>query len=208
MSYSLNPNDVLEYIIMYQLDGQTLMNTFHYKYSEVAAPQTNAAVLLSDWLAAAKVDATGTYLALKAAASNKVTFTTHRIQIIYPVRRAYADGTLGAVGSRGDTAMPSGVSGCVFRKSDLAGRGTVGRIEVGGMLTDDALDGYVTPTYTALLSSIATTLILNRDIGVEPASLQPILFKRSAPVFSPLVSQVGVRSTVRYMTRRTVGRGI
>jgi len=208
MSYSIEPGAIIEYIVESELDNQRLLNTFHYRYSTDAPAQSPGAVLLGDFLDDMEVALNGIPKAIIDSASEDMTILSHRAQVIYPLRYAYLLDGIGDPGARVGTAVPAGVAGCVLRKIDLAGRGKTGRVEIPGALVTDMEEGKWSITYLGLLNTIGNAMIIQRDLGTEIGGLLPIIFNRANPILSELMTSWNAQSTIRYMTRRVVGRGI
>lgn len=208
MAYPINPGDIIEYTIVMQMDGQTCLNVYHYRYIEGQTPIADGASKLQTFADDEITSLVSPYAATKNNVTSTVTFVGLRVQKIFPTRQAFVFGVGGGSGAGGADELPSGVAGCITLRGEAAGRGKAGRKEVPGMQVENVANGSFTPTGITRLSDIATSALLDRELDGPTKRLEPVIFNRITPADSQLIVSAVPQPTVRFLTRRTVGRGI
>lgn len=195
----------LEVQFWHQLDGQTIINNYHYALDAGGFPETLAAAETEAQAFFDNVMVTPLYQGAFTAAME---FTKVSVQLIHPVRKAkgYAFPVGALNGLRAGTPMPSSTQTSVETRSDLGGSKGHGGTRFAGSVITDIADSEFTPAYLADLMNGVGALYGTPAWGV-PAKL-PIIFNRATPGQSEVIHAADPKVEVRTMRRRVVGRGI
>lgn len=208
MAWPINGGDILQLTHWQKLDGQTLLNIMHYRISGSLVTIADGATALSDFLTGYAASGTSVYGKIKACQATSVAHEKITAQIIWPVRRPFVVKDTGDSGARVGTAMPTGCAACITKRQDVAGRGKTGRMEVGGYLVTDVEDSQITNTLADLLIELAESMEAKLSLGAQTNVLIPAIYNKAQPANTGDIDTTSINYTVRYLTRRTVGRGI
>lgn len=130
-----------------------------------------------------------------------------RTQRVYPTRSAlWEDGFTGTPGTNASDAVVPNDAAVVTNRTIKAGRNQVSNIHIGPIPAAAAVDGFLTPTYKALINTLADKLsTIFSPVGFA-GRLEPVIFHKSNGTFDNLREYV-IQPESRVMVRRTVNRG-
>ena len=206
MSFTVQNGDVLEVVISARMNSQTLLNVLHYQYTE-STPQIDGKAEIDAVLDQFTVE-DGMLGAWADAMSNACTIESISGQIIKPVRFPYVRRSVGLVGDLVGQPLPQNVSASITKQSTIAGRGKSGRLQAFPADVGSVANGLITAgartKYTALANAVGGKL----DNAGGITAWLPIIFDRDAGGTQARVEGTVVQSTVRVLSRRTVGRGV
>jgi len=209
-AYSIIQNDVIALTLWYDLDNQTLLNTFHYQYRG-ATPIADGPAALQELMTLFSADAAQYVQNAIPYQTDLLTLVKATAQLIYPGRwRAEVKvlGIVGEVDHTEDGALPANVCLSISRFSREAYRGASGRIQVPGLTGTQVVNSRIAPGAVTNWGTAATTL--HNSITDSLGNVwTPVLFRSKAtpPVANEVIG-VFVQDTSRVMHRRTVRVGI
>lgn len=204
----IGTNDVVRIVYEMELDAQEMMMVLYLE------PLT---IVISDYLDAMEdlVDELSATLAgggfwnpIKAVQSNELTYTAISAQRVHPTRDVKVSNDLALPGDDVDAAAPPNVAMSVTKRTLLATRRGVGRIQIPGLPVTKLDEGLWNETLTTNVSTIVNNSLiatLVTDGGNEWRWVLPQIGQVDGP-FQPITSAFAHR-TVRTMHRRTVGLG-
>lgn len=202
----VSAGDVYEVTFRGSLDGQLILNTFHYGCSVVGGiptPTTFAAAM------DASISAAGG-LASKFLACCPAAYVLNFIdyQDVAPVR--YVKNTIahGTGGTSGQDASTANLAGTVTRRGDLARRSNIGSLHVPYPNLDPGASGGLTSAaLNTALNALALSMTLTLVLGGGVGTITPVLWKRPLATSVVPITQAFAQRTLRVMRRRTVGVG-
>lgn len=207
--YALSVGDIALVTFRGRLFGQTVLNTFHYRWmNEFGTDPTDgpAQVLKLAQRAEDKLWLTH----MKAFLRPDYQLDSIQTQVVYPTRRVFE---LYSVLEQGTNAvgptLPPANTAVISRYGSLAGRGRTASLQLSGISTNDVLSGNLTDAAFLTLHGIAN------DVGdglkavedVDDAWL-PINWSRVSPASLNYIRSADGQRSVRTQKRRVVGRGI
>lgn len=213
MPYPIPPNAIVEVTYRYDVDGQANLNTYFYKYVNDNTVIGDGAGFLAGWSSVLGDKEISGQLANIMVNLTPVT-VAHRwvqTQMIFPIRYALQRVAINQSGAVNGTTQPVGVAVSITRRTQLAQKGRVGRIQLGGVFRDYVANSVLTAAGTTAYSPMRAWCTASRfplSGPAEPREMQPVLFNRTAPSASQPISSATIQPEARFMTRRTVGRGI
>jgi hypothetical protein len=184
------------------LDGQVVMNTFHYQVDT----GTVDGQLEMETIAASFEALVWNVIA--AAISMSVTNVRIIAQLVHSFR--YRKVIYVPMNVNGAVAPPAEVSGAsvvVARFGDLALPTNQGRIYIPGIAKADTLDSQVTAAWGAANFGPLITAMEADLVGQAGASWRPVLWTYATPTLSVDVTTANVDSVIRYQRRREIGKG-
>jgi len=211
MAYSISPGAILQLTTRYALVTGTdeALTTHHFVYSGPAIPDgaLEARTAAQEWMTVASRWAQ----LWKATATDLTGIHDVWGQWIHPIRYQKQDAALATVfGVLPGTVAPPGTSVAIERRGDVANRHGVGGVRVPATNSEIAsnVDGLIAaglrPAWQALADSVNDSWSTASTPG---GTFTPIIFNRSAPSASVIVTQGILHLQVRTMRRRVVGRG-
>jgi len=205
MSVLAAVGDVLLVSVRATAFGQRVINTFHYGIAGMTGAPTLQAV--ADALDTKLNEVNGFMAKMKACCPPQWGTDFIWVQRVAPVRAVAFKYQHLILGSFASSATSANQASVIERRGDLANRKNVGCIHlVYPNLDQDASSGFVSTDLAAALVAFAPFLVNTVSLpGV--ATLQPVLF--NGPTFADVtpITQSFVQTTIRTMSRRTVGRG-
>jgi len=212
MASDIANGDIAQVVISQRLNGQTLLNVLHYKCSvDVGAPPMDTEQTLFDLIT--DLRAPDSLIAtMKNMQTTDLGYNYVQAQIVGPTRRPYVRTTFNEFGELDPPTAPTGCNAVVTKQSAIAGRGKTGSFHLGGFGLDAIIDSVLVPTAKVLLAFVADEIIKTRivvqAIPASAVSFGPILVSNPQTTSGTEMESVTIQPQVRYMTRRTVGRGI
>lgn len=189
-------------------DQQNVLNVFWYRCTSAPSTGTVAenleALILKLW----EVDL-GTMEPLwTAVMPDDYTLNAIRAQVIKPVRTAYVEKLIVDLGDLvADQIQTANLSWVFVKQSDAAGRRGKGTthmlLPVSTWMSNGSLTGVGSADREALIAAIPQIVTV-----AAGGTYEPIIYH---PDFSPAFSRIThctIKSEIRTMSRRTVGRGI
>jgi hypothetical protein len=131
-------------------------------------------------------------------------------QVLHPARFIRRVDTLihdaGVV--EGDS-LPPNVSAAITLRTDTAGRDQMGTKHIAGMPPDFTANGLITVAGMGAYEGLATALITPMTATVDGSAVvcAPVIYRRTAPAESPILSNYIIGDTSRVERRRTVRLG-
>lgn len=202
-TYPVNDGDIFECIIQGRLDGQTILNTFHYR---VEGPTSDEGVLVAEGLGADFNDAIQSVIA--TVQSEGITFDATTVQKIWPIRfvASRVDAQLAALGAIAEPSLPTTVAVVARKKSLLASRHGQGRIFICGIPTTFVAESQLSPVAQAAFANVI--LAFSQVQGpFEGLTAFPIIFNRSDPANSVDLVLQSIDPILRVQRRREIGVG-
>lgn len=210
MALTLQSGDIIELRINYVMNGQRLMNVFHYKAVEVSADLDYEAGL--GYALEQLAGQPNLWPAMWAElASDQCEIYRMDLQRIFPTRSYHIQrlGTIpGIVPPSTSEPLPQNVQLSMTKVSEETGRGRTGRVEVPGGVNSAIEDGRLSTAGVNYMEDLA--LALQQNVQLEallPSTLTPVILYGFAPAGSPELTLVRIQDTVRVSRRRTVGVG-
>jgi hypothetical protein len=204
MPYTLPINSIAQVNMEYTLNGETCINTFHYRL--IVGVSVNGALEL---LSLANVFDGGVWTAALSPIMSVDAMDMHiTAQAIFSTRYRKQDLTsITPAGSVIGASAPSGVSVVVRRQGDLADRHNQGRIDVAGIPLSSILESELTPARLAVWQG-ALGGLLNQNLDDGTFTWEPTIFSLRAPASQAQVQTVTVDPVLRYQRRREIGKGV
>jgi len=210
MPYSIATNDVIEYTLRGQLDGQTMLTVLHFR-ALVTGPITDGRAKLLAFitkeLTFGAATITNEYV---NCLSQQWVMDNIYAQVIKPTRYVRVVGIPSEArnGAVEVDSLPSSVAAAITKRSNgTAGRHGQGTVHMGAVPTTFASGSVLTPAAVSAYSLLGQ--VLAEDYVIDTAlTLQPVIFDRSSPSTSAIYRSCDPELTIRTMKRRVVGRGI
>jgi len=194
------------------LNGQRVMNVWHYRFDGAPTPIVDGDELQSELRAVIQGGAAAGLLpALRAMCVEPMDWQRIRYQWIAPIRYSPVDVTVGN-GPGADVAvpLPQNVCGVVTLQSIFAGPGSTGRKHFGGLSVDAIEAGLVTAAFKAAAILVMETMsspVPTPAVQIN-SSLVPVVYDRVDYTISVPWTGYTIQDTSRVLRRRTVGVGI
>lgn len=199
--------DVLEFRVIQSQNGQTLLNSFHYRATVSGGPldfKTEAPLIM-----AYLKSSSGVAGSLNEIQDPTCTQAALDLQIIHPTRYVIYSETGNGAGLYPSSTIspPQNVGLSITTRGTLAGQGYAGGVRLGGMPQEFFLDGEIAEEGVSNLQNFCEVLkaVATPTTGVV---LNPIIWSVLAPESSQEIWQAFPQSTVRVYRRRTVRLGI
>jgi len=204
----LATNDVVQVTFFGTLFSQRIMTVLNYVVTQPAVG-TSIAQDLDDIVTTFGNPATATLPLNKLLACQgpEVVQDYVRAQQIYTARSVYDQLAIASPGTHADSTKTANVAASVTKKSLLAGRHGIGRVQVAGVPDSQLVAGKLNGAYLTLLQTFGDTLIGEKTMAGGALKLKCVITRASGAVASA-VSQTVPQDTVRTMHRRTVGLGV
>lgn len=203
-----NVNDIVQVTMFQTMNLNTILNVHYYRcvtpdvlgtYESIcAAFKTNIYdAFASSWGAG-----------LLAMQSNQILHTVLRVQRIKPVRSVGVVVAVALNGLLNDNCDTNNSALSITKRTPLAGRAFLGRMQVGGIPKSGMQGGEWSAGTKASAGSVANALVQPLTAGVSLAVFNPCLFHRTiVPNFTDITSSQ-VQASIRTMHRRTLQLGI
>lgn len=213
MGYKPQVGDLLEFRLIYVLNGQTCMNVFHYSVSTrtpgAGGPDVqDCANIMVTLLWDDPILGLSTFI---SADVNSISCTC---QVVHPVRSqaAVAPAVLAPVGLGATPAAPSGVCVTVQRKGTMAGRHNQGRAYIGGIVQADISGSALVPASPTQngFASWTPQLLTDQHVTLTGITLTFTPCLVPLPAGTPVVPLTisGWDDVIRYQRRRELRVGI
>lgn len=203
MAYTVPDGAILECTIRCTVNAQTTLSVFHYKLQDsLGLPDGDSAIDAFNLEWNDTLDFVGAYAGCMAENVDLVQLV---YQWIYPTRYhrvIKAPSVLN--GGLVDTCNAPNVAQVITRSGDIADRHGIGTTHVPGLGTGSYADGELLAGQKVLLDTLAGFM----DDKYRTDTMFPVLYNRTNPAQSRVITRAAAQSTVRVMRRRTVGVGI
>lgn len=209
-SYVVVANSVIQATVEQRLNGQTVLNTLQYRTDNYVGGSSVDGESLLAAMNTKLQDVAGLIPLMRAAQSDDLEHLKLRLQVVHPIRRPYALFDTGGTGNIAQPSEPSGINAVIVKQSSNVGRGTAGAFHLGGIPQNAVSEGLLTAGYQVLLTDLADEIQQIQAITVAGVTLDlvPMMFNGTTVDNNDDIWDAYIKDTVRYMTRRTVGRGI
>lgn len=212
-------NTVVEVRLVYECNGQTLMNVTHWDPDNNGAGATpfELSELLADFITTQP--APGLFQTMLAMMAQNVTFTRIDCQAIWPTRyRAYSLG-LNNPGQIAADCEAQNLQAAIEKVGEIANRHNLGSFHLGGLPATSYNNGELTAGTLTALDLVAEALKTPLVVAGPPAvTYSPVILNKEKVIidgkpkyniigWSPVFTTIA-KEELRCMTRRTVGRGI
>lgn len=209
MAYNMPIGAIIEVAFVGTTDGQTTMSLLHFKLE--GDPVSDGALWLGSLIAAIKSpdQLRDLYLDCCAQPYEMKTITAQMIWAPIPNisrRPRKVDVQVDQHGTVEEAMEPSLVAIAVTKRSDLAGRKGIGTLHMPAVPVPFLEQSVLTTAGLVPYSHLADAI--PDLISVEGTDARPIIFNRTDPAESPIITSCTVETTARTMMRRVVGRGI
>lgn len=205
MAYPISVGSIVEVTFPYRVNSQLCMAVLHYKLrsGSVSDGATNLQALLTDLNAVG-----GLHEAMSFCQSEDATYPELRAQVISPLR--FVPETQLSNRSQGAITEPCNnqqVAIAVTKRSELASRHGIGTLHLGGIADTFCTAGRVASAFGSIINLFAGQL--NDDVTLTGSVIyDPVIYNRSNPSLSAVITTASYQDTLRTMRRRVVGRGI
>lgn len=204
--YAIANGDICLVTWFGKLDGQVIMNTFHYKNTFVTGAADGPAELTS---LMNKIKANIWTAEWKGRVSVNYQLQVIQAQIIYPTRRVYSRLNVNEDGTQVTTALPSFNQACITRYGSIAGRGRSASLQIAGLVTSQVTGSEINDASMPNFQDIADAVASNQqDLDGNPDAWTPINWTLGHAAQSNFVRGCTVHRQVRTEKRRVVGQGI
>lgn len=197
----LQVEDIVQFTTYCRQNEQLGINVFHYRVSNVPAPNVFTLGHLMDWISNVGIDTQ-----LTAMISSSARFEGFGAQVIFPVKSiAYFDNTGAGPGARAFDALPRQAAGFFRKRADVPGRRKSGRVYIPFPCEDDNLpDGTPSGDYRGLVTGLAIKMVSQPVVTLAGQDYRavPIIYHRAAPVNSPTWSNYFVPAKWASQRRR------
>jgi len=205
-------NAVLEVASEMSVQGQTLLNIWHYQLIGATPGTYDGDDIVTAVIAEIGTGAADDLALLMRAYTNEACdYVRTKYQWVWPTRYAPVFSGVGAgPGTNVAQPLPANVAGVATLQSTLAGPAGRGRKHFGGLSVDDIDAGSITMALAGGIENVCQlmgqTIITGGIAG--GGNMLPIIYHRDVPTLSQIWDSFVVRMTSRVMRRRTVGVGI
>lgn len=205
--------DQVEVQLLYTLDAQTCINTFHYRCSAKTGTEPFFQASLPPQMVDYLWTSDATNQGIDELVSQDLRLVAVTAQVLRPVRLVKSVSFVGNLpGLVTDIANPSGVSAVIRRQGGQANRQNYGRIYLPGIPQTFVTESILTTTAYGLYQNFATRLSATFS-KIDPTtaagiSLTPIVAIKPTITESHDVAIGTVDQVIRYQRRREVGVGL
>lgn len=205
-------DDRVQVTIAQRLNGTTILNTLLYRAQVPVEVLSNSGNFILAGLIAYIRGVGGIVKEMQANQTTDLGYDSVTAQVVGPVRKPYFRVTFNEFGEKDPPTLPTGVDAVITKRSENAGRGRSGAFHLGGIAVEDTLDSNLLPAFRLALATLGDKLLeVIPVVSITPAgivSFVPIMASDPLTSIGNDVIACQVQQTVRYMTRRTLGRGI
>lgn len=203
MPYPLPAGGIIECQYRCTLHAQQCINVFHYRIPDAYTGTSNELPTLLDSFelkVASKI---------YAIQSEQVSNIQLQIQVVHPQRYVYyrRDAAV-ANGETTGTAMPSGVSAVVRRRSELANRSSRGRIYIPGISLGATAQSELTPAWLAANELSLRVMMYDPIEDGFTTPFPAVIWSYADRAHNDVVVSAEVDPVIRYQRRREVRVGI
>lgn len=203
MPYPINDGAFAQLALMGRVNGQRVMNVFHYRFngSSITDGEARLGVLIDAWDAPLGIAAN--FLEMLA---DSYLLETIRAQWILPIRYRYTDnGAFNQNGTIVADLLPQNTQATIEWRPDVGGSRVNGGTRVGGLPVTANLGGLWTGASRTASDIFAASFIL--PVTLAEGELVPVVFNRLAPATSRVITDWVIKDSLRVLRRRTVGLG-
>lgn len=211
-------NSILEAKWIYQVNGQTLMNVFHYQLP-VQVNNVDPVLVTDSFLNFLSNAGGGSIIEdITNIQGTNVSWVKATAQIVWPVRYIMREAVVLAAGTGGATCTAQNVQCSIMKRGERADRHNVGGFHIGGLASNQYSNGLVTAPCLAKMQDVADGLSQDVADGVTGQQWEPVILnKLPVPNTDPVKYKISGGAQIlswlplqplRVMNRRTVGRGI
>lgn len=194
---------IIQYTMRQRLDGQVMLNTFHFRSEqEVSTGLAELAALGQSLNTSLQTEQT-------LLQSSSVTYEASVVQMIDPVRyvAVLVDDELESNGQVATAALPTTVSLVIRRRSIIASRSGRGRIFVGGIPIASVADSQLTALPLAQANAYAD-LMPGSFAGGAGNNYTAVIYDRVNPENSEEIATAVTDPILRVQRRREIGVGV
>lgn len=208
MAYELPNGAIVEITVRYEISGQTCLNIGHWRWA--STEETDDARPVIERLAAALDNVEdGLSTCLSLATTTEVTIREIVAQMIYPER--FARIVLAPQVTAGTIDPPTTPANWVAvgtKRTEMAGPRGHGSIFVSGFdAAAIAVDRIAAEAVSLITTYVGWFEQTHTDV-VAGGSWNPIIFNRTTPAASPLITSISVSNEPRSLRRRALRAGI
>lgn len=203
MAYTLSQGTIAEILVSGTCNGQIVMSLFHYRMTSGSTIADGAAALgtvMSDFN-------TQVMTAYKNLMPENWEGLERSIQAIAPNRyRRIITSIAGQFGA-GGTCNNQSAAGAITKYTDIATRAGLGTLHVPCIPDLQLQNGELAAGWIAAASTLAATMD-NVLTSTPTASWSPVVYSRTSPATSPIITGLVVQNSIRTARRRVLRRGI
>jgi len=198
-----NEGQIYEVTWQGRVDGQMILNIFHYVLTIPVGTVFEACENLSEWL----TTVAGPRDKFLSVLASGYELKQQRVQCIEPTRyryfALYYDDE--QPGSHAGATLPSSVMVDVTKQSDFTGPHSHGQMRLAGIPATGIEESELTfDYYTEVVDAMEW---LTSEAGAGGTTFSPVIFDRANPALSQVITAIEVEPTSRVSQRRVVGRG-
>ncbi len=212
MAAPLATGDVVQVIIRQSFDSQAILNVLHYRADvppSLTSNDSDQVLSALDSQLNSANQLTSDMIQLQVA---DVLWQYIQYQIVFPFRRPYFRSPSTLIGTNIGDPSPAGVSAVITKRSENAGRGRSGSFHLAGVPTNAYSASVIDSIYLEQMSDLGDRIAEEQAVllppVVDPIVFTPVLWSGPEDLQGALLIGCVSQPEVRYMTRRTVGRGI
>lgn len=213
-------NNIFEVRCVYRINAQKCMNVLHYN---VGGDSTgiNEASFTDGFIDTYGGVGNGTFpFEFATVLSVDATYIETVGQFVFPVRYAAVSRVVAVTGNRVGACRAQNVSWSATKTGTIAGRSKVGRIQVGGLSTDDYSNGLITNAFkVAVAEDFIIFLAEAKQVVLFPTlTAHPVIANKTEvpgsdpPKFvysgSSEITNWAIKDQLRTARSRTIGVGI
>lgn len=202
-SYAVEPDAVVQITTRGMLNGQLILNTFHYRNDVAVADGSNDLIsLLEEFNGDVQSN-------LADATSSDMDFLGTMAQFIWPIRYVAEidSNNVTTPGQVVSDPVPNTVAVVIRRRSFLANKSARGRIYVAGIPNTFQTASQVNGVGQPVLALLANKLD-NVQTTTAGTKYRPVIFDRQQPENSEEVSSTALDEILRSQRRREIGVGV
>ena len=203
----LNIGDKIAVTMVGECLGQRVQQIMHYDVTTASTIADTLEALL-DLANGMIADVVSWPNILRNNAPSNYTWQKLRCQRVWPSRSAFQEVTVNLAGLHAQAATTANVNGVITKRTLVGTRKGIGRMSTAPLASDEYSAGVVTGGTLTGMTTLAT--VLNDEIvgAVGATTADPVLWSRSTPTTSLLITSAAPQDTVRVMRRRTLRVGI
>lgn len=134
-------------------------------------------------------------------------FDQVRCQKVFPTRTIYGQSAMLYTGTNAGTSQTANVAISIEKRSSVAGRTGIGRIQMAGVPAESMASGSFTPLYTTQVQTAWQELLETVTSPIDGAVYRTCLWGAGQVGASADLIDIQAKDTVRTMHRRTVRVG-
>lgn len=206
MAYTVGDGAILEFTVRGLLFGETSLSIFHYRL-DLNLPPEDGVQLINNFDAALN-DVGGFIQTFYNCCTTEWRVPQLVYQWIYPTRYArYIISPDGGSGNVPEPTMPSNMAVAITKRTETAGRRGVGTLHMPGVPSEWVTENRIVQEGTIAYGALANRIAAVVNLGLN-TDMTPIIYRRSAPAQSPVITSADPIPEPRTMRRRGVRLGI